>query len=236
MSARTERTALLIGEEAVRRLSECHVTVAGLGGVGGHCAEALARAGVGRLHLIDCDEVTESNRNRQLVALATTVGMRKTDAMRARLIDAAGCAVTAADVRIDDGTADGAVPAGTDFLVDAVDDVSAKLALIRLANARKIPIVSCMGAGNRLDPTQFTVKDIFDTAGDPLARKLRQALRKSGVSSLAVVCSKEPAHAAPGQRTIGSFAPATAAAGLTAAWYVLTRLWETKAPEGTEGW
>ena len=220
------RTALLIGEDALMRLQSAKVAVAGLGGVGGHCAEALARAGVGALHLVDCDVVTESNLNRQLVATKRTLGMRKTDAMAARIADVSDCAVTTADIRIDADTVAAAVPADTDFLVDAIDSLLGKVALIEYAYARGIRVISCMGAGNRLDPAGFRVLDVYETANDPLARNLRHELRKRAIPALPVVCSRELSHAAPGQRVIGSLAPVTAAAGLCAAGYVLRTLCE----------
>ena len=218
------RTAALIGEEALLRLSQSHVTVVGLGGVGGHCAESLARAGVGRLHLVDMDTVNESNLNRQLVATKRTMGRRKTDAMRDRLLDVSDCAVTTCDCLIGNDTAEAAIPIETDFIVDAIDMMSGKLALVMLAQSRGTPILSCMGAGNRLDPGAFTVCDIFETEGCPLARRMRHELRAAGVNALPVVFSREAAHTAPGQRVIGSLAPVTAAAGLCAAGYVLRQL------------
>ncbi len=218
------RTRLLLGDAAFGALRDSHVTVAGLGGVGGHCAEALARAGVGALHLIDCDVVTASNLNRQLVATRRTLGMRKTDALRERLLDVSDCAVTTCDAFIRADTVEAAVPAHTSFLVDAIDSLSGKVALVRLAQACKIPVVSCMGAGNRLDPTRFSVVDLYATSHCPLARRLRRELRRLGVLSLPVVCSSEPAHISPGQTAIGSLAPVTAAAGLCCAGYVIASL------------
>ncbi len=218
------RTALVIGEDGVERLKNSRVTVAGLGGVGGHCAEALARAGVGRLHLIDCDVVTESNLNRQLVAAKSTLGRGKTQVMAERIRDVSDCETTIGTARILPENASACIPGDMDFLVDAIDQVSAKIALAALAYERGVGIVSCMGAGNRLDPTQFYVTDLFATEGDPLARKMRQELRKRGVPALPVVCSHEAPHVRPGQTTIGSFAPATAAAGLALAGYALRRL------------
>ncbi len=223
-----ERTALLIGEDALSRLQSAKVAVAGLGGVGGHCAEALARAGVGRLHLIDCDTVTASNLNRQLVATKHTVGQRKTDAMAARIRDVSDCIVTTMDIRIAQDTVAEAVPADADYIIDAIDSVSGKLALIAFANTHGIPVVSCMGAGNRLDPMGFHIVDIYETQNCPLARVMRHELRKRGIASLSVVSSEETAHAAPGQRIIGSIAPVTAAAGLCAAGYVLRTLMQSK--------
>ncbi len=219
-----ERTILLLGEKAFERLQGSRVIVAGLGGVGGHCAEALARAGTGRLHLIDYDVVTESNLNRQLVAAKSTLGMKKTAAMRARLEDVSDCDITLYDGRIDGDTAAQALPPDADYIVDAIDQLSGKLALIGWARERRIPILSCLGAGNRRDAGRFHITDIFDTAGDPLARRLRAMLRKAGVESLDVVFSDETPHTRAGQTVVGSLAPVTAAAGLVAASHVIARL------------
>lgn len=219
-----ERTTLLIGEAAQEKLASSFVAVVGLGGVGGHCADALARAGVGRLHIVDADIVQKSNLNRQLIATKSTVGHKKTDAMEARIREVSDCAVTKSDLFVTPENVGEALPDGLDFIVDAIDSMTGKLALIGFAAACGVPIVSCMGAGNRLDPTCFSVKDVFSTSGDPLAKKLRQNLRKMEISSLPVVCSEEAPYAAPGQRVIGSLAPVTGTAGLVAAGYVLRYL------------
>lgn len=213
----TERTERLLGREAIEKLDHAHVTVAGLGGVGGHACEALVRAGVGRLHLIDADTVAESNLNRQLFAVKSTVGMRKTDAALQRLSDAGDSTLTCAAERITPENVESLIPEETDLILDAIDDVPAKVSLIKLAEKRRIPIVSCLGAGNRLDPTAFTVTDLFKTEGDPLARRLRQLLRKEGIEKLTVVFSRETPRKPAGEGPVGSFAPVTGAAGLTAA-------------------
>ena len=229
-----ERTERLLGREAVETLKRSHVTVAGLGGVGGTATEALVRAGVGRLHLIDADTVAESNLNRQLFALKSTVGMLKTDAALRRLPDAGDAALSVSPERITPENADALVPADTDLILDAIDDIPAKVALIKLARARRIPIVSCLGAGNRLDPTAFTVTDIYKTEGDPLARRLRQLLRKEGIDSLTVVFSRETPLRPAGEGPVGSFAPVTGAAGLAAAGAVIRILLEQNADERTD--
>lgn len=224
VTERNTRTALLIGEAGIERLASCRVVVAGLGGVGGHCAEALARAGVGRLHLVDMDTVQESNLNRQLIATKSTLGMKKTEAMRRRLMDVSDCEVTTAEVFLLPETVEEAVPADADFIVDAIDTLSGKVALAQFAKLHNIPIISCMGAGNRMDPAGFYVTDLYKTEGCPLARRFRQALRKIGIDRLPVVFSKEPAHTQPNQTVIGSLAPVPAAAGLVAAGYVIRTL------------
>lgn len=221
-----ERTALLLGEAAMERLHRAKVTVVGLGGVGGSCAEALARSGVGKLHLIDGDKVAESNLNRQIFAAKDTIGKEKTAAALERLSAVSDGALTAQCLFVTVENAGEVIPPDTDFIVDAIDDVPGKLALITLAKERNVPIISCLGAGNRLSPGGFFVTDIYKTSGDPLARKLRQELRKRNIDSLTVVFSRETPRALPGQRVIGSFAPATAAAGLTAAAYVIEKCTE----------
>ena len=224
---RQSRTELLIGEAGLSRLAGALVVVAGLGGVGGHCTEALARAGIGRLHLIDNDTVQASNLNRQLIAAKSTLGMPKTSAMRLRLCEVSDCEVTVSETFLLPDTVESAVPADADFIVDAIDTLAGKVALAKFAFAHSIPIVSCMGAGNRLDPAGFYVTDLYKTEGCPLARRFRQALRKEGIDRLPVVFSKEPARTKPNQTVIGSIAPVPAAAGLVAAGYVIRTLIQT---------
>ena len=229
MEQRYARTALLIGEEGISRFRNAAVAVFGLGGVGGHCVEALARSGIGRLHLVDADIVEETNLNRQFVAAMDTLGMEKTQAMALRLSEIGGVEVTTQQGFVLQSNVEEYLPEKLDCIVDAVDTVSAKIALVEAANRRNIPIISCMGAGNRLDPCGFYVTDLFSTQGCGLARVMRRELRKRGITALPVVCSREPAReplsllpTAPGKRqTPGSFAPVTAAAGLALAGYVL---------------
>ena len=187
------RTAALLGEEAVEKLKRSRVAVFGVGGVGGHAAEALARCGVGHLTLVDGDVFVPSNLNRQLVALESTIGLPKTQVMYHRLKDAApDLDLTAIDAFY---LPDTPVPIPEDaaVVVDAIDTVSAKLHLARACRERGVPLISCMGMGNRLDPTQIRVGDIFETTGCPLCRAMRQGLRKLGVPSLRCVYSLEPA-------------------------------------------
>ena len=222
---RSVRTELLIGPDGIRKLQNSFVAVAGLGGVGGHCTEALARAGIGRLHLIDADVVQPSNLNRQLIATKETVGMLKTVAMEQRLRLVSDCEVTRSEIFLTSETVEEAF-AGLepDFIVDAIDSVQGKLAIAVYARSHGIPVISCLGAGNRLDATAFYITDIFRTAGDPLARKFRSELRKAGIDELPVVISREQAKREPGQTVIGSIAPVPAAEGLAAASYVIRNL------------
>lgn len=188
------RTALLMGMSAVERLQQCRIAVFGVGGVGGFCAEALARSGVGALDLIDADEVSVSNMNRQLIATAATVGQRKVLAMRDRLAVAApDCAVTCHDIFYLPENADAIDLSVYHYVVDCIDTVSAKIELAVRCTALGVPVISAMGAGNKLDPTKFIITDIYKTETCPLARVMRRELRKRGVPSLKVVYSTETA-------------------------------------------
>lgn len=184
------RAGLLLGSDAIDRLSHTHIAVFGVGGVGSFAAEALARAGIGELTLIDSDTVSVTNRNRQLIALSSTVGQPKTEAMAARIRDINPSAIVHP---LQTFVTPESCPslAQFDYIVDAVDTVTAKLYLIEQASRQGIPIISCMGTGNKLDPTRFEVADIFDTSVCPLARVLRQELKKRGIPKLKVVYSKE---------------------------------------------
>ncbi|MGI5848567.1 MAG: tRNA threonylcarbamoyladenosine dehydratase [Christensenellales bacterium] len=181
----------LIGAEGMEKLSEAHVAIFGIGGVGGYTAEALSRAAVGRITLIDSDNVEVTNINRQIVALKSTVGEPKVLVMQSRIKDInPHCAVTTKMVFV---TAENAGELLTDitYAIDAVDNVSAKLAIITACREKDIPIISAMGAGNKLAGI-FHVADVFDTKNDALARVMRRELRKRGIESLKVVCSDMP--------------------------------------------
>ena len=188
------RTALLLGKDAVDALHRAHVAIFGIGGVGGYTAEALARAGVGKLTLIDSDTVTLSNINRQIIALHSTIGQPKVDVMKRRILDINPlCEVTAIQAFYLPEHADDFAFEQYDYIVDAIDTVSAKIDLVLQANVKGIPIISAMGAGNKLSAQQFTVTDLAKTTGCPLARVMRRELKKRGVSHLKVVYSQEPA-------------------------------------------
>lgn len=187
------RTAMLLGQDAVKKLQNAHVTVFGAGGVGGYCIEALARSGVGHIHIVDGDAVQESNLNRQIFATYETISMRKVDAAKARLARVSNAHVTTLDAFLTRETAADAIPAHTDYIVDAIDSVGAKVALIEGAYLRGIPIISCMGMGNRLDPTKIVITDIYNTKDCPLARVMRHELRKRNIPSLSVAYSTEKA-------------------------------------------
>ena len=209
-----ERAARLIGASALRRLQESHVLILGVGGVGGHCADALARCGIGSFTLADPDVVAPSNLNRQMVALHSTLGMPKVEVMRARILDINPQAkVRAAQGRYPE-CGDQFTPSPA-CIVDAIDDVKAKVALAAWAFENRVPMVSSMGAGNKLDPTRFEAADIYDTSVCPLCRAVRSRLRKAGVASLRVVYSKEPPVLSTTQaQGPGSLVYVTASAGL----------------------
>ena len=186
------RTEKLLGKEAVQRLFTARVAVFGIGGVGGYAVEALARSGVGALDLIDSDTVCESNLNRQIIALHSTIGRSKTADMRERIFDInPQINVNVYDFFFLPQNAGEFPVSDYDYVVDAVDTVTAKLELILRAKEAGVPIISCMGAGNKLDPTQFRVADIYQTKICPLAKVMRRELKKRGVEQLKVVYSEE---------------------------------------------
>ena len=188
-----ERAEILIGEAGLARLAGTHVFLAGLGGVGSWCAEALARAGVGRLTLVDMDAVAVSNINRQLPALFSTVGRRKADVMAERIRDIhPDCRLTVLTDFLTPDNIPALLPADADYVVDCIDSLNCKVALIVEAHSRGLPVASSMGAGNKLDVTRVKVSDIADTEVDPLARVVRKRLRKRGVDrGVLVVWSDE---------------------------------------------
>ncbi len=186
------RSVPLLGEDGLARLQGARVAVFGVGGVGGHLCEALARAGVGELHLFDKDEVSLTNINRQAVALHSTIGRPKVEVMRERIADVnPDCRVVAHEVFYLPENADDYDLAQYDYIADAIDTVSAKIELICRAKAAGTPIVSAMGAGNKLDPSAFRVADLAKTQGCPLARIMRRELGARGIKHLCVVYSEE---------------------------------------------
>lgn len=198
MEERHSRTAVLLGASTPEILKEKHVAVLGLGGVGSYLVEALARAGVGHITVIDKDVYTESNLNRQLYALPETVGRSKTAVTRERIaaIDPS-IEVTTEDAFVLPETIEALPLKDADYIADAIDTVSAKIALAVYAKENKIPMISAMGAGNKLDPTAFRVARISDTRVCPLARVMRNELAKRGIRDLKVVYSEEEAKKSP---------------------------------------
>ena len=186
------RTENLIGKEAVEKLQKARVAVFGVGGVGGYVVEALARAGIGEIDLIDNDKVALSNINRQIIALHSTVGDWKTEVAAKRIKDInPAIKVRTHNLFFLPETANEFDFDGIDYVVDAIDTVSGKIALIESAKSKKIPVISSMGTGNKLDPTAFEVADITKTSVCPLARVVRRELKKRGVEHVKVVYSKE---------------------------------------------
>ena len=186
------RSVPLLGEDGLAKLQKARVAVFGVGGVGGHLCEALARAGVGELHLFDKDTVSLSNINRQAVALHSTVGLAKVEVMKARIADInPACRVRVHEVFYLPENADAYDLSQYDYVADAIDTVSAKIELICRAKALDIPIISAMGAGNKLDPTAFRIADLAKTQGCPLARIMRRELGTRGIRHLSVVYSEE---------------------------------------------
>ena len=186
------RTEAIFGAAAMQRFAAARVAVFGIGGVGGFAVEALARSGIGALDLFDDDTVAPSNLNRQLIALHSTLGRKKTEVMRERILDInPEAAVTVHNLFYLPENADSIDLSVYDYIIDAVDTVSAKLELVRRAKCAGVPIVCSMGAGNKLDPTKFEVADISKTSVDPLARVMRRELKKEGIRNVKVVYSKE---------------------------------------------
>lgn len=193
MVDRFARSRLLLGEENMARLAKAKVAVFGIGGVGGYVAEALARTGVGSFLLVDDDKVCLTNINRQIIATEETLGRYKVDVMRERIrkispdaqVDVRKCFFLPENAHTFDLR-------GYSYVVDAVDTVTAKLEIVTLAKKWNIPVISCMGAGNKLDPTKFQVADIYQTSICPLARVMRRECKKRGIADLKVVYSTEP--------------------------------------------
>ena len=234
------RTQMLLGSPAMERLARSHVAVLGLGGVGGWCAEALCRSGIGELTLADQDTVSVSNLNRQAAALRSTVGMEKAQATALRLGDIApSCILHPLCIRYEAERREEFFHTRYDYIVDAFDLVSCKLDLIETAHARGVPIISALGTGNKRDAQQLRIADISQTEGCPLARVVRKELRRRGISRHKVVFSPEPARSAqagdeappPGRRSIPASAMwVPAAAGLLLAQAVILDL--AGGPEG----
>ena len=188
------RTAILLGCPALEKLHNAHVAIFGVGGVGGYVAEALVRAGVGALTLVDRDTVSLSNLNRQIIALRSTIGRSKVEVMKERILDInPDCRVTAIEAFYLPDTADEIPLEGFDYIVDAVDTVAAKIELAVRGAQLGIPVISAMGAGNKLSANGFVATDLFLTSGCPLARVMRRELKERGVKKLRVVYSPEPA-------------------------------------------
>ncbi|SCW35194.1 tRNA A37 threonylcarbamoyladenosine dehydratase [Ruminococcaceae bacterium YRB3002] len=216
-----DRTVMLLGQQSLDILKESRVAVFGIGGVGGYVCEALARSGVGSLVLIDKDKVDITNINRQIIATHETVGRLKTEVMTGRIRSInPECSVTAHDIFYLPETEDSVEFDGLDYVVDAVDTVTAKLLIITRAKEAGVPVISSMGTGNKLDPTRFKVADINKTNVCPLAKVMRRELRSRGIDSVKVVYSDEE-PVSTGSRTPGSVAFVPSVAGFIIAGEVI---------------
>ncbi len=222
MKEEFSRTAMLIGESGVTRLNDSSVIVFGAGGVGSFAIEALARCGLKKLGIVDSDSVSVTNINRQLIALHSTVGMKKVDAAAARVKDISPDTVTEVyDMFYSDETKDTVDLSGYDYIIDAIDSMDSKILLIKEAKAASVPIISSLSTGNKLDSSSFRISDIYSTSVCPIAKIMRRRLKEEGIDSLKVIYSDEPpikpneAFANDGgKRTVGSISFVPSRVGL----------------------
>jgi len=225
MSEQFSRTEMLIGKENLAKLASSRVAVFGIGGVGGYTAEALVRSGIGIIDIIDNDKVSISNLNRQIYALHSTLGKDKVDVAKERILDInPNIIVNAHKVFYTPETSSQFDFTKYDYIVDAIDTVSGKIELVMQADKAKTPIISSMGAGNKMNPEQFEVSDIYKTSICPLAKVMRQELKKRGIKNLKVVYSKEPPIKHEGRRIPASNAFVPSVAGLIIASEVIKDL------------
>jgi tRNA A37 threonylcarbamoyladenosine dehydratase len=186
------RTELIIGSDALEKLKKSKVIVFGLGGVGSYTVEALVRSGVGDLILVDDDTVCLTNLNRQIIATFATIGKPKVDVSRDRVLSInPNCNVQTFQTFVTKDNIESLIPLDVDYVIDAIDTISAKIGLVEWCNSHNIKIISCMGTGNKLDPTMFKISDIYKTKICPLAKVMRHELRKRGIESLKVLYSEE---------------------------------------------
>lgn len=192
MAGEFSRTELLIGADGMKMLEDACVMVFGVGGVGSHCIEALARSGVGELILIDNDKVSPSNINRQSIAYHSTIGQYKTQIMRERIADISpGTVVHTYETFVLEDNLDEVFLKNPDYIIDAIDTVTAKIAIVMKAWKENIPLISCMGTGNKLHPELFEIADIYETSVCPLCKVMRRELKRRNVPALRVLYSKE---------------------------------------------
>ena len=230
MKEELSRLALIAGEDKVNKLQNAKVAVFGLGGVGGAVIEALARSGIGSFVLVDNDTVAKSNINRQIIALSDNIGQKKTQAAKERILKINPDAnITLFDCFYLPGNEDNIID-GCDFVVDAIDTVSGKIELIKDAKEKNIPIISCMGTGNKFDPSKLKITDISKTSVCPLCRVMRRELKNRNISKVTVLWSDEeptkPKYEVGEKTPPGSFMPVTATAGLMIAGHVILKLME----------
>ncbi len=215
MSEQFLRTEMLIGKENLAKLANSHVAVFGIGGVGGYTVEALVRSGIGAIDIIDNDKVAESNLNRQIYALQSTVGLDKVEVAQKRILDInPNIKIKIHKIFFTPETSSQFNFSEYNYIVDAIDTVSGKIELVLKANEANVPIISSMGAGNKMNPTNFEVTDIYKTSVCPLAKVMRQELKKRKIKKLKVVYSKEPPIKHEGRRIPASNAFVPSVVGL----------------------
>lgn len=218
------RTELLVGSSAMDKLHNANILIVGVGGVGGYCVEMLVRSGIGHITIVDGDVIDDSNINRQIIALKSTVGKYKVDVFRDRLLDInPDLDITSKAIRYNEITSDDILSGGFDYVVDAIDSVPDKLHLIVTAKCLGMNIISAMGAGNRFELGDFKILDIYKTTGDRLARKMRKLLRDAGVQSLDVCCTDVPTLQSVSD-TVGSIAYLPPLSGAKMAGLVINNL------------
>ena len=227
------RTSMLLGEHAEAVLAEKHVTVLGVGEVGGHCAEALARCGIGHMFIVDADTVSVNNLNSQIVSQEGVIVHDKAEEMANRIREVSNCDVHYAQIFLTPELLLSIIPQDTDFIVDAVDNVSVKIAAVQYANLRHKNIISSIGMGNRLDPTQVRLGDLFSVTGCPFARNMQRELRRRDIHELPVAYSTEipkksltKIRSDNRMQTPGSVPFVPSAGGIAMAYHVIIKLLE----------
>lgn len=222
---RFKRTEILFGKENMDKLYNAHVLVVGVGGVGGYVCEMLARSGVGALTMVDFDVVSLSNINRQIIALSSTVGLPKVEVMEKRIKEInPKCVVTSKLLKVNKETIDEVFNSKFNYVVDAIDNLEGKVELIKAAKGRNIPIISAMGAGNRIQIPVFRICDVYKTYNDGLARKFRKMLREQGIESLDVCFCDEKSIPNPNEKVVGSTAYSPSMCGSTISAFVVLKL------------
>lgn len=225
MTEQFSRIEMLIGNNKLEKLSQSRVGVFGIGGVGGYVVEALVRSGIGEIDIIDSDKVSISNLNRQIYALHSTIGKYKTEVAKERILDInPNIKVNTYNIFYTPETSEQFDFTKFDYIVDAIDTVSGKIELIEKAKSANVPIISSMGAGNKMDPTAFKVSDIYKTSVCPLAKVMRYELKRRGIKKLKVVYSQEPPIKQGGKRIPGSNAFVPSVVGLIIAGEVIKDL------------
>ena len=222
MQPRFSRLAKIIGSDNVDLLSKKTVLVLGVGGVGGYVVESLARSGIGKIIIVDFDIIDETNINRQIIALSSTIGKLKVDVLEERIKDInSNCEVIKISSFIDNNNFDSLFNNQIDFLVDACDTVPVKKMLIKKCTTENIPFISCMGTGNKLDPSKLEIIDIRKTVNDPLARILRKYVKDEKINKKVLVCSSSELPSKTEDRTPGSSAFVPSSAGLLIGSYII---------------